>query len=314
MIEKYPWIATKRYNNHSDYAKKQFSERVQKISLDAGFTCPNRDGNKASGGCTYCNNDTFNPFYCTPKKSVTQQLEEGIAFFEPKYKTQRYLAYFQAYSNTYAPLSTLRKLYSEALAHPKVEGLVIGTRPDCVPPDVLEYIAELAKQYYVVLEYGIESTSDETLIGINRGHNFAEAQDAIRRTAALGIRCGVHMILGLPGESHEQIVEHAKKLSELPINTIKLHQLQIVKHTVMARNYAKTPTDFKLYTAEEYVELAVDFLEQLRPDIVVERFSSESPPDLIIQPRWGGLKNFHIAHKIEKRLRQRDTFQGKLFN
>ncbi len=314
MSEKiYSWGTNRPFNDYSSWFKKRFKQRVQKISIDAGFTCPNRDGTKAWGGCTYCNNDTFNPFYCEPSKSITQQLNEGIAFFEPKYKTQKYLAYFQAYSNTYGSLKLLKKLYEEALSHPKVIGLIIGTRPDCVDDEILNYLAELSQKYFVVVEYGIESTLNRTLELINRQHTHQESVDSITKTAQRGILTGVHMIIGLPGETDEEIINHAKVLSELPITSLKLHQLQIVKGTVLAKQYKKNPESLRLFHPEEYIDLVIRFLENLNPEIIVERFISESPLDLLIAPKWNGLKNFEIVAKIEKRMKELNSFQGKSY-
>ncbi len=314
MSEKiYPWGTKRPFNDYSSWFKKRFEQRVQKISIDAGFTCPNRDGTKAWGGCTYCNNDTFNPFYCEPSKSITEQLNEGIAFFEPKYKTQKYLAYFQAYSNTYGSLELLKKLYEEALSHPKVIGLIIGTRPDCVNDEILNYLAALSKKYFVVVEYGLESTLDRTLDLINRAHSHQESVDAIIKTAERGIEVGVHMIIGLPEETDEEIIRHAQRLSKLPITSLKLHQLQIVKGTVLAKQYKKNPESLKLFQPGEYIDLVIRFLENLNPEIIVERFISESPLDLLIAPKWNGLKNFEIVAKIEKRMKELNTFQGKSY-
>jgi len=310
----YLWAGKRPFNDYSSYFKRRFKERVQKISIDAGFSCPNRDGTKGLGGCTYCNNDTFNPFYCEPSKSVTEQLNEGIAFFEPKYKTQKYIAYFQAYSNTYGSLDLLKKLYEEALAHPKVIGLVIGTRPDCVDDEILDYLAELSKKYFVVIEYGIESTLDRTLELINRCHTHQESVDAILKTVKRNIETGIHMIIGLPGESNEEIIAHAAKISKLPIKSLKLHQLQIVKSTVLAKQYAKDPKSIRLFQAEEYIDLIIEFLEHLNPNIIIERFISESPLDLLIAPHWKGLKNFEIVDKIDKKMKATGTYQGKYYS
>ncbi|MBP1637418.1 MAG: hypothetical protein H6Q18_207 [Bacteroidetes bacterium] len=301
-----------RYLNYNTVLKNEFSERIQKISTNAGFTCPNRDGTKGTGGCTYCNNQTFSPEYCKPTKTVSQQIEEGIAFFNHKYKAQKYLAYFQSYTNTYNKLENLTKIYEEALSNPKVIGIVVGTRPDCVSDELLDYFAELNKQYYVMIEYGIESTRDETLKLINRGHNFACAKEAIQKTADRGLRTSAHLILGLPTENREIILSHAAAISRLPLTAIKLHQLQLVRGTVMLRQYAEHPEWFNMMTAGEYIELVIDFLEFLHPDIAVERFISQSPSSLLIAPDWG-LKNFEIVSKIEKRLIERDTWQGKKF-
>jgi len=299
-----------RYLNYNQVLKTEFAERVQKISINAGFTCPNRDGSKGNGGCTYCNNQTFSPEYCKPDKTVSEQVKEGIDFFHHKYKAQHYLAYFQSYTNTYDSLDKLKIIYEEALSYPAVIGLVVGTRPDCVNAGLLDYFAQLAKKYYVMIEYGIESTNDETLKFINRGHDFACAENAIRETAKRGIRTGAHIILGLPGESRETILSHADKLSELPIDTLKIHQLQLVRGTKMAQQYAEHPEWFNLYSADEYIDLVIDFLEKLNPNIAVERFVSQSPKELLLAPEWG-LKNFEFTAKIEKKLIERETWQGK---
>lgn len=302
----------KRYNDYSSYLSQIFPQRIQKISVNAGFTCPNRDGEIGFGGCTYCNNQTFHPDYCQPHKSITQQLEEGIQFFRKKYTDQRYLAYFQAYTNTYDSLNNLILKYEEALSHPLVSGIVIGTRPDCINEELLNYLSVLSKSKYVMIEYGVESTSDETLKLINRGHDFATAQRAIIATSERGISTGVHLILGLPKESTETILEHAKKISELPVTCIKLHQLQLIKGTKMAQQFEENPEWFHLYSAEEYIELAIDFIERINPQFVVERFISQSPTELLLKPSWG-LKNFEFTAKLEKRIKERDTYQGILF-
>jgi radical SAM protein (TIGR01212 family) len=301
---------TNRYLNYNHVLKSEFAERVQKISVNAGFTCPNRDGSKGTGGCTYCNNQTFSPEYCKPTKTVTEQISEGISFFYHKYKAQLYLAYFQSYTNTYDSLEKLKVIYEEALAFPNVVGLVVGTRPDCVNIELLNYFAGLARKYYVMIEYGVESTNDSTLEFINRGHDYACAESAIRETAKRGIKTGAHIILGLPNEDRETILSHADKLSKLPIDTLKIHQLQLVRGTKMAQQYASHPEWFHLYTADEYIDLAIDFLERLNPSIAVERFVSQSPKELLLAPEWG-LKNFEFTAKIEKRLKTRDTWQGK---
>lgn len=303
----------KPYNDFSTYIKKQFSERIQKVAADAGFTCPNRNGAKGRGGCTYCNNDTFNPFYCSRHKPITQQLTEGIAFFSEKYKSQKYLAYFQAYSNTYADLKTLKKYYSEALKVPGVIGLVIATRPDCVDIATLDYLQELAEKYYIVLEYGVETCSNETLKNINRGHTFEESIYALKKTAERNIHTGIHYIIGLPGDTRQDNLKHAEILSELPFETLKLHQLQIIKGTKMAKQYYENPEIFDLFTADEYIDFVVQFAEHLNPEIIIERFIGESPSGLLIAPKWGGLKNFEITAKIIKKFRTKETWQGKLY-
>lgn len=301
-----------RYLNYNTVLKNQFSERVQKISINAGFTCPNRDGSNGVGGCTYCNNQSFVPGYAKPIKSVTQQIEEGIQFFYEKYKSQKYIAYFQSYTNTYDRLEKLVEIYEEALAHPKVIGIVIGTRPDCVNEELLDYLADLSKKRYVMVEYGIESTCDKTLQFINRGHDYAIAERIITTTANKGITTGAHLILGLPHENREVILSHADKISHLPITALKLHQLQLVKGTIMARQYRENPEWFNLFSAKEYIDLVIDFIERVNPAIAIERFISQSPKRLLIAPDWG-LKNFEFVHKIEKRMEERDTWQGRFY-
>lgn len=310
-IRDFPWGHTRRYNDYPTFIKNRFGGRVQKLSINAGFTCPNRDGSKDFRGCSYCNNNTFRPDYCEPEKSITQQIEEGINFYEKKYLEMRFLAYFQSYSNTYGTTELLEKIYSEALAHNKIDGLVIGTRPDCVDDAILDLIADKSKDYFVTVEFGIESTLDRTLERINRQHSYQEATEAIKETRKRNIQMGAHLILGLPGESRDDQLEHAKRISELPIDTLKLHQLQIVKNTTFAKEYKNKSTDFHLYELEEYIGFCVDFLELLRPGIAVERFVNQSPGDMLIAPTWG-LKNFEIVTKIEKRLKERSTWQGRL--
>lgn len=301
------------FNDFGGYMRRNFDFKVQKISIDGGFTCPNRDGTKGTGGCTYCNNRTFNPAYCHRNRSVTEQMNEGIAFFAHKYPKMRYLAYFQAYTNTYDSLEVLRTRYEEALRVDGCVGLVIGTRPDCMPEELLDYLQELARRAYVMVEYGVESTDDATLLRINRGHDYATAVDTIRRTAARGLPVGVHIILGLPGEERVSLIRQARQLSELPITTLKLHQLQLIRGTRMADEFDESPEDFHLFELHEYIEVVVDYLENLRPDIVVERFASQSPKELLIAPDWG-LKNYELVEKIKRRMRERDTWQGKNYS
>lgn len=277
--------------------------KVQKISINAGFTCPNRDGRVGYGGCTYCNNQTFNPEYCKTEKTITQQLEEGKKFFGKKYPTMKYLAYFQAYTNTYGEVNELRQKYEEALGVEDVVGIVIGTRPDCVDSTLLDYLAELNQHKFVLVEYGIESVYDKTLERINRGHDFECTKWAVCETAKRKILCGGHIILGLPGESKEDIIKEATILSSLPLDTLKLHQLQLIKGTAMADEFFNNPDEFLRFTPDEYVELVVDFMKHLRRDIVLERFVSQSPASLLAVPGWG-LKNYEFVEKVQKRLAQ----------
>lgn len=290
---------TPLYNEFTFFLKKYFSYKVQKISLNAGFTCPNRDGTKGLGGCTYCNNQTFNPEYCKTEKSVTRQLEEGKQFFAHKYPDMKYLAYFQAYTNTYAELEGLKGKYEEALSVDGVVGLVIGTRPDCMPDPLLRYLEELNKHTFLLVEYGIETTRDVTLKRINRGHTYADTVETVNRTAACGILTGGHVILGLPGETHDEIIAQAAELSRLPLTTLKMHQLQLIRGTKMAREFECRPEDFHLFSVDEYIDLVIDYVEHLRPDLILERFVSQSPKELLIAPDWG-LKNYEFTARVQK--------------
>ena len=303
-------IIGKRYNDYSSFIKLHFGERVQKISLDIGFSCPNRDGSKGFGGCTYCNNDTFNPDYCEPEKSIQQQLEQGIEFFARKGKNNKYLAYFQAYTNTYSDFESLKKMYDEALSVPKVVGLVIGTRPDCISDEVIDYLSFLSKKYFISLEFGVESTNEKTLLAVNRCHTFEDTKNIFEKCKNKGFHLGAHIILGLPGETKEELLNHASEISKLPIDTLKIHQLQIVKNSIMAVQYKRNPENFNLFTVEKYIEFIAEFITLVRPSIIIERFISETPSDLLIAPKWG-LKNFEMVAKIDKYLDLNNLWQGK---
>ncbi len=301
----------KRYNSFVGYFKEKYGCRLQKIVVDAGFTCPNRDGKVGFGGCTYCNNDAFHPNYSTPDKPILQQLEEGIEFHRNRYrKAEEYLAYFQSYSNTYAPLEHLKELYSQALAHPKVRGIAIGTRPDCIDEKKLDWLQELAKEKIVIVEYGIESCYDKTLKRINRGHDFATAVKAVEATAARGLHQGAHFIFGLPGESREELMGMAGIINRLPLNSVKFHQLQIIKGTPMEAEFTSRPEDFVQFSLEEYIDFFIDFLELLRPDLYIERFAGEVPPRFVNASPWGKIRNVQLLQMLEKRLEQRNTYQG----
>ncbi|MDR0612102.1 MAG: TIGR01212 family radical SAM protein [Dysgonamonadaceae bacterium] len=304
-----------RYNAATGWFKKTFGERVQKVTINAGFTCPNRDGTLDTGGCTYCLNEAFNPSYCQPHKPVAQQIEEGITFHAVRYRrAEKFLAYFQAYSNTYAPLAQLRKIYQQALEHPKITGLVIGTRPDCVDNEKLDYFATLVEQgKFVQIEYGVESCRDRTLQHIHRGHTFAQAQAAIVQTAARGIHTGAHFIFGLPGETRDEMLASAAVISALPLHSAKFHQLQIIKGTAMEREFAQHPGRFVTFTLPEYIDFFIDFLERLTPRIMIERFIGEVPPRFVNHTVWGLLRNVEMLRMLEKRLEERDTRQGRLF-
>lgn len=312
-----------RYNAYSDYFRRRFGTRVQKLSIDAGFSCPNRDGRVATGGCTFCTNEAFSPSYLRRVPTITAQLDEGIAFHRRRYRSAAvYLAYFQSYSNTYAPVEVLRERYDEALRHPGVVGLVVGTRPDCVDGPVLDLLADYAKEHYVAVEYGIESCHDRTLRLVNRGHDFACTEAAIRATARRGLPVGGHLILGLPGESREDLLAEAAILNRLPLTTVKFHQLQILKGTAMERQYRDEAFRRSLlqFSLEEYISLLCDLLERLRPDLVVERLAGEVPPRFQACPersfrRADGhlLRNEEIPALVEAELERRDSRQGALY-
>lgn len=327
----------KRYNSFVGYFKNKYGERLQKIVLDAGFTCPNRDGKVGRGGCTYCDNAAFHPNYSTAGKSLHQQLDEGIEFHKVRYRTtEHYLAYFQSFSNTYAPLERLKALYEEALSHPQVVGIVIGTRPDCVDEEKLDYLAslnrgEVLKDWtrtlagpdgntdirtspIVIIEYGIESCYDSTLERINRGHDFACAQKAVEMTAARGLDTGAHFILGLPGETRQMMLDSCVLINNLPIRSVKFHQLQIVKGTKMEKEWEERREDFVSFPLEDYLDFFCDMLERLRPDLFIERFAGEVPPRFVNDTPWGLIRNVELLRLLDKKLEQRDTYQGRLLH
>ena len=322
----------KRYNSFVGYFRRVYGERLQKIVLDAGFTCPNRDGTAGTGGCTYCDNAAFHPAYSSPGKSLTAQIDEGIEFHKVRYRNAgHYLAYFQSFSNTYAPTDRLRKLYTEALSHPDVAGIVIGTRPDCIDDgklDMLEALKDgkLIPDWHktvggreltapiVIVEYGIESCYDKTLLRINRGHDFACARKAVEATAARGIDTGAHFILGLPGETREMLLAEAETINSLPLRSVKFHQLQIVKGTAMEKEYAVHMEDFIRFPLDGYMDFIIDLLERLRPDLYIERIAGEVPPRFVNETPWGLIRNFELLRLLDRRLEERDTWQGRLLN
>ena len=310
----YPWGDNRRFNSYSNYFTKQFGGRVQKISIDAGFSCPNRDGKLSTGGCTFCSNAAFNPSYCKPEKSIKQQIEEGIEFHQKRYRrASKYLAYFQPFSNTYTPLEKLKGIYQQALEMPEIAGIVIGTRPDLVDEQILQYLNKIQQTHYVMFEYGVESVYDETLKRVNRGHNFATAERAIRLTAQYGIPCGAHFIFGLPGETKAMMLDAADIISRLPLTTVKFHQLQIFKGTTMAEEYLEYPEHFHLFDLEEYIEFVIDFAERLSPKIVIERFAGEVPPRYLVSEPWMKLRYDEVLARIEKRMEERETWQGRYY-
>jgi len=294
----------------SDEIAARYGKKLYRIPLDLALGCPNRP-DRFGDGCTFCAEDGSRARHLARHLELAKQVQTGIEFAAGRYgATPPYLAYFQSYTNTYDSLEKLRSIYEEALQHPRISGIVVGTRPDCVNDLILDYFEDLSKKTYVMIEYGIESTDNKTLEFINRGHDYQCAVDAINATAKRNIYTGAHLILGLPGESRETILSHADKMNELPITALKLHQLQLVKGTIMAKQAKTNPEWFQFYTAEEYIDLTVDFIERLSPDIAIERFVSQSPKDLLISPDWG-LKNFEFVAKVEKRLEERNARQGR---
>ena len=300
---------TPYYYDYGTWIRHRFPFRVQKISVDAGFTCPNRDGRLSTGGCIYCDNRTFNPAYCQRQDSITQQLEAGKQFFARKYPEMKYLAYFQAYTNTYASIDHLRQLYEEALSVEDVVGIVIGTRPDCISDELLDYLEDLNRRTFLIVEYGVESTNDETLRRINRGHTFEQSRVAIGKTHQRGILTGAHIILGLPGEDAQENLRQAPVISSLPIDILKIHQMQIIRGTRLAAEFEKNP--FHIYDIDEYIRLIANYIQRLRKDLVLERFVSQSPQDLLIAPHWG-LKNHEFTDLLNNYLKSHRMHQGDL--
>ena len=309
----YTWGSERRLNTYSDYFKREFGGRVQKITLDAGFTCPNRDGTCGTGGCTFCNNKAFNPSYNDPEKSIESQIQQGMKFHKTRYrKATRFLAYFQAYSNTYSSLEQMQSLYEQALKVPGIIGIVVGTRPDCVDEDKLNYFQDLSLKHYVTVEYGIESVINRTLLRVNRGHDVEKSIWAVHETAKRGIRVGGHMIIGLPGEDRADFLDSGRELSRWPLNNIKFHQLQIIRHTAMAREFEERPREFVSFTLEEYLELMMEIVEQLNPSIVVERIAGEVTPGMGRGEGWG-IRYDRVLQAFEDLLEKHDTWQGKKF-
>ena len=309
----YPWGTDRRFNAYSDYFRKEYGERVQKITINAGFTCPNRDGKVGRGGCTFCDNRAFNPSYDDAHTSVTEQIKKGMEFHKKRYrKATSYLAYFQAFSNTYADLEHLQKLYEEALSVPEVRGIVVGTRPDCVDEVKLDYFAELSKRCHLVLEYGMESMLNNTLLRVNRGHDVEKSRWAVEETARRGIHVGGHLIIGLPGEKRSDFLDMAIELADWPLDTVKFHQLQLIKGTAMAREFEKNPVDFPSFAMEDYLELMMEIVELLPPRLVIERIAGEVIPGMGLREGWG-IRYDGVLKVFEKLLEENDSWQGKKF-
>jgi len=310
----YPWGDARPYHSYAAYCRRTFGRPIQKLPVDGGFTCPNRDGTVGHGGCSFCSNEAFTPAYCDPRRTVRQQVDDAIAFHRRGFPAGTgFLVYFQSYSNTYAPLERLQRLFGEALACPGVAGIVVGTRPDCVDAAKLDYLADLARRTYVCVEYGIESTFDATLRAVNRGHDFACARRAVEMTAARGLHVGAHFILGLPGETDAMLLDQVERINALPLTTVKFHQLQVFRATPMAAEYDAAPERFRFWEPEEYIDLFVEILRRLRPGVVVERFASEAPPRYHYGRNWGLVRNEQLLAMLEKRLEERNVYQGEIF-
>ncbi|MBA4373852.1 MAG: TIGR01212 family radical SAM protein [Thermodesulfovibrio sp.] len=299
-----------RYNSFGPFMRKKFGQTVYKVNVDAGFTCPNRDGTLGVTGCIYCNNDSFRPNSCKPSLSISEQVQAGIGHVKKRYKADKFLVYFQAYTNTYAPLAELEKMYSEALSHPDVLGLAIGTRPDAVDEEKIAMLQDLASRYYILIEYGLQSIYDRSLEYINRGHNYQAFLDAVEMTKNRNIAIGAHLIVGFPTETREEMLAMADTISRLPVQFLKVHQLQIVRETPLAGMYQEKP--FHVFEYEEYLDFVVDFIERTSPEIVFQRLYATAPDAILIAPEWG--RNRHrILQDIEKRLVLRQTHQGSKF-
>jgi radical SAM protein (TIGR01212 family) len=296
-----------RYNKFGQYLKERFGTIVYKVNVDAGFTCPNRDGTLGVTGCIYCNNDSFRPSKCKPELPLRQQIQNGIKYLSSRYKASKFLVYFQPYTNTYASVDELFKLYSEALSTPSVIGLAIGTRPDCIDEEKLDMLQEMAEKNFILIEYGLQSIYDKSLQYIKRGHDYKTFLDAINMTDGRGIHIGAHIIVGFPTETKEETLLMADEISRLPLRFLKIHQLQIVKGTLLAEQYLKEP--FHTFGYEEYLDFLIDFIERLSPEIILQRLFATAPEDILIAPIWGRSRQ-QILRDIEERFIKRDAFQG----
>jgi radical SAM protein (TIGR01212 family) len=302
------FAAGRRYRAFGRFLRERFGTRVYRVTIDAGFTCPNVDGTVAVGGCVYCDNRSFSPNRRLPRATVRQQVERGVALLEKRYRADRFLAYFQAATNTYAPVEKLRRLYDEALQHPQVVGLAIGTRPDCVPDPVLDLIAGYARERYVCLELGLQTIHDRSLDWMNRGHHYDAFVDAVKRCQGRGLDLCAHVILGLPGEAHADMMATADALAGLPVNAVKVHNLHVVRDTPLADDYRAGRV--RLFERDEYVGVVCDFLERLPPDAVIHRLSGDAPPDYLVAPAWC-LDKPALLRAIDAELERRGSWQGK---
>ncbi len=298
----------RRYNSFGSYIKKRFATTVYKVNVDAGFTCPNRDGTISTSGCIFCNNDSFRPGSCTPTLSISEQIRKGIAHVKKRYKAERFLVYFQPYTNTYAPVDKLERLYRKALSEPSVIGLAIGTRPDTVDEEKIALLETLAERYFILIEYGMQSIYEKTLEFINRGHDYNTFLKTIDLTKDRGIFIGAHIIVGFPTETKEEMLSMADEVSHIPIDFLKIHQLQVIKDTPLEIIYRERP--FHVFEYEEYLEFVTEFIERLSPRIVLQRLFATAPDSILIAPHWGKNRQ-EILRDIEKRLEFKDTYQGK---
>ncbi|MGI9553317.1 MAG: TIGR01212 family radical SAM protein [Thermodesulfobacteriota bacterium] len=301
----------KRYNSYHDYLRERFGCRVHKVSLDMGFTCPNRDGNVAQGGCVYCNNDSFVPPYARSRYKMDFQIKHGIEYLKNRFKAEKFIIYFQAYTSTYGEAEELERMYKEALKYDGVVGLAVGTRSDCIDEEKIEIFERLARDYYVSIEYGIESIYDKTLEFMNRGHDYNSVLDAIELSKNRDLHIGTHIIVGMPTETEQEMLAMADEVSTLGVDTFKVHNLHIIKNTPLARMYKENP--FNLFSYEEYLEFIVKFIERLSPDIMLERLFTDTPQDLLIAPKWKERHN-EIIYGIKQALERKESYQGKMYN
>jgi radical SAM protein (TIGR01212 family) len=298
----------RRYTSFGAYMKKLYGMTVYKVNVDAGFTCPNRDGTLGTSGCIYCNNDSFRPASCKPTLSLSEQISNGIAHIKKRYKAGRFLVYFQPYTNTYAPVDELERLYTGALEDPSVIGLAIGTRPDAVDKEKIALLESLSKKHFILVEYGMQSIYDKTLEFINRGHDFSTFLNALDMTKDRGIYIGAHIIVGFPTETREETLLMADEISAMPVEFLKIHQLQVIKDTPLEILYRENP--FHVFGYEEYIEFVTDFLERLSPEIVIQRLFATAPDSILVAPQWGKNRQ-EILRDIERNLEKSNSFQGK---
>ncbi|HXX56628.1 MAG TPA: TIGR01212 family radical SAM protein [Thermodesulfovibrionales bacterium] len=299
-----------RYNSFGRFTKERFGTSVHKVNVDAGFTCPNRDGTLGVSGCIYCNNDSFRPGSCRPALSIKEQVRNGIEYLKRRYGSEKFIVYFQPFTNTYAPVEELERIYREALTEPSVMGLAIGTRPDCIDREKIALLESLASRYFVLVEYGLQSMYDKSLRFINRGHDYRTFLNALTMTEGRGIEIGAHIIVGFPTETRQETLSMAGALSALPLGFLKIHQLQIVRDTPLASFFGESP--FPVFGYKDYLNFVVDFLERLSPEIVIQRLFATAPDSILIAPKWERNRS-EMLRDITRLLIERDTRQGKKF-